>query len=150
MANRIISFGDIPEEPQGKYSLEVYNDISTSSAILREKPRIQKNINAIAVKDSLKNIFTWIPGERILLPEFGSRLYSLLYEGIIPETEEQIVAEIHRSVTEWEPRANIVEIRNIGDVDDTEDNTIHLEIVFTVNGLDDKQYVYSFVYNKVD
>ena len=150
MANRIISFGDIPEEPQGKYSLEVYKDISTSSAILREKPRIQKNINAIAVKDSLKNIFTWIPGERILLPEFGSRLYSLLYEGIIPETEEQIVAEIHRSVTEWEPRANIVEIRNIGDVDDTEDNTIHLEIVFTVNGLDDKQYVYSFVYNKVD
>jgi phage baseplate assembly protein W len=47
----------------------------------------------------LHNIFTWRPGERVLNPEFGSRLYQLLYEGIIPETEEQIVAEIRHCVS---------------------------------------------------
>ena len=94
-------------------------------------------MNANAVKGALHNIFTWIPGERILLPEFGSRLYSLLYEGITPQTEERIVAEIRHCVSEWEPRADIVEIRNISTIDDTEDNTIHIEVVFTVKGLDD-------------
>jgi len=38
------------------------------------------NVNAI--RNSLHNIFSWIPGERVLLPEFGSNLRKLLYEGI--------------------------------------------------------------------
>ena len=46
--------------------------------------KIEKSVNVKAIYNSLRNIFTWIPGERILLPEFGSRLRSLLYEGITP------------------------------------------------------------------
>ena len=131
------------------YRLDVYRDLSMESKYTTDKKYVlQRSINAIAVKKAIHNIFTWIPGERILLPEFGSRLYSLLYEGITPLTEEKIVAEIRHCVSEWEPRANIVEIRNISNIDDTEDNTIHIQVVFTINGLDDKQYEYSFVYNR--
>jgi hypothetical protein len=50
--------------------------------------KIDHLINIYAIRNSLHNIFTWRPGERVLNPEFGSRLYQLLYEGIIPETEE--------------------------------------------------------------
>ena len=108
--------------------------------------KIQKNVDVKAVQRALHNIFTWYPGERILLPEFGSRLYSLLYEGITPYTEERIATEIHRCVTEWEPRASIVDIVNVGTVDDTEDNTIHLRVLFTVAGLEDNEvYAYDFV-----
>ena len=46
--------------------------------------KVEKSLNVKAIFNSLRNIFTWIPGERILLPEFGSRLRSLLYEGITP------------------------------------------------------------------
>ena len=67
--------------------------------------KVSKSVNVQAVRNSLRNIFTWIPGERILLPEFGSKLYTLLYEGITPLNEERIVAEIRNCVTEWEPRA---------------------------------------------
>lgn len=98
--------------------------------------KISKNVDVKAVQRALHNIFTWLPGERILLPEFGSKLYTLLYEPITSFTEEQIATEIHRCVTEWEPRAQIVEITNVGTVDDTEDNTIHLRVVFRVIGLD--------------
>ena len=109
---------------------------------------IDKLINVQAIINSLHNIFTWRPGERILNPEFGSRLYTLLYEGITPETEERIASEIHSCVSEWEPRISITEIRDISTTDDTENNTIHLEVVFTIPSLTDEQYHYSFVYNR--
>jgi len=48
------------------------------------KYRLGKLVNVKAVTNSIHNIFTWTPGERILNPEFGSRLKKYLYEGIIP------------------------------------------------------------------
>lgn len=112
------------------------------------KWRISKLVNVKAVQNSLKNIFTWTPGERILNPEFGNRLKMYLYQGIIPETSEQIVNEIKHCVSEWEPRVNIVEVADVSTIDDHEDNTIHLEIRYTIPGLSDEQYTYSFYYNR--
>ena len=96
----------------------------------------------------MHNIFTWRPGERILNPEFGSRLYTLLYEAITPETEERIMAEIRHCVSEWEPRVVIIDVRDVSTIDETEDNTIHLEIIFTIPLLSDEQYAYSFSFNR--
>lgn len=110
--------------------------------------KIAKNVNLKAIFKALDNIFSWIPGERILLPEFGSRLRYLLYEGITPLTEERIAAEIRSSVSEWEPRISIADIRDMSTVSDTEDNTIHLEVVFTVPSMSDEQYAYDFSYTR--
>lgn len=95
----------IDETQNRPYSLEVYRDLSIDGKPYGSSYVVDKNVNAIAVKQAIHNIFTWMPGERILLPEFGSRLRTLLYEGITPETEERIVAEIRSIVLEWEPRA---------------------------------------------
>ena len=91
MANKIVYIGNgTSSSGSKKYSLEVYRDISMESKWSsnyyagRSTYKVQKNVNANAVKEAIKNIFTWMPGERILLPEFGSKLYSLLYEGITP------------------------------------------------------------------
>lgn len=149
MANKVFQIGKVSQDDSStEYKLEVYRDLSMESSYASNGYKVQKNVNANAVRKALHNIFTWIPGERILNPEFGSRLYALLYEGITPLTEERIVAEIRHCVSEWEPRANIVEIRNISNIDDTEDNTIHIEVVFTIKGLDDQQYAYSFTYTR--
>lgn len=72
--------------------------------------KIGKLINVEAVKNALHQIFTWIPGERILNPEFGSRLRLYLYEGITAENVERIIAEIRHCVQVWEPRINVVSI----------------------------------------
>lgn len=165
MANRVITFGGqdidflnaqpLSASNASSYAQkEVYTDISMQSSINGKSYakntvpwKIDKSINVKAVFNSLRNIFTWIPGERIILPEFGSRLRSLLYEGITPMTVEAIAAEIRGCISEWEPRVSIVEIRNVSTVDDTEDNTIHLEVVFVIPSLSDEQYTYSFSYN---
>lgn len=112
------------------------------------KWRISKLVNVKAVQNSLKNIFSWIPGERILNPEFGTKLRQYLYQGITPETSEQIMAEIRHCVSEWEPRVNIVKVIDASSVDDHEDNTIHLEIIYTIPELSDDEYNYSFYYTR--
>lgn len=120
---------------------------TTTSTSAGPQLKVARSVNVRAVRNSLRNIFTWIPGERVLLPEFGSKLHTLLYEGITPVTEERIVAEIRSCVTEWEPRATIVEIRNVSTIDDTEDNVIHIDVVFTIPSLSDEQYIYSLTYD---
>ena len=109
---------------------------------------MSKEVNVKAVFDSLNNIFTWIQGERILNPEFGSRLRYYLYEGITPENKEQIVAEIRGTCLKWEPRVNIVSVSARDNVLDAEDNTVTVDIVFTIPSLSDKQYQYSYIYDK--
>ena len=163
MANKIISFNSTNESFIGndlssvapEKQLEVFTDISMEASLnggrlADNKWKVEKNANVKAIFGSLRNIFTWTPGERILLPEFGSRLRSLLYEGITQQTEERIATEIRSCVSEWEPRVTIVEIRNVSIVDDTEDNTIHLEVVFKIPRLSDEQYTYSFSYSRTD
>ena len=56
--------------------------------------KLEKNVNAVAVKRAIHNIFAWIPGQRILNPEFGSNLRQYLYEGITDYNTEQIMSEI--------------------------------------------------------
>lgn len=112
------------------------------------KYRIEKNINVKAVQDSLHNIFTWIPGERILNPEFGSNLYRYLYAGITDFNTEQIMAEIRKCISEWEPRVQLEQVKNISTIDDTENNTVHLEIIYTIPSLSNEQYSYTYVYHK--
>ena len=153
MANKVFTFGNVPEPGSQKELplLEKYKDLSMTAKTVSTSDggsyKVAKSVNVRAVRNSLHNIFTWIPGERVLLPEFGSKLYMLLYEGITPLTEERIIAEIRQCASEWEPRANIVEIRNASTVEDTEDNVIHIEVVFTIPSLSDEQYVYSFTYD---
>lgn len=163
MANKIISFGNSGENfiqsPSSEVlssdvELEVFSDVGMQSianpenSIATSRWKVDKKLNVNAIIGSLRNIFTWIPGERILLPEFGSRLRTLLYEGITPQTEEKIVAEIRHCASKWEPRVQIVEVRDVSTVSDTEDNTIHLEVVFTIPGLSEEQYTYSFSYSR--
>lgn len=79
----------------------VYHDNKLVSAKQQQK-KVQFSG---AVQNALKNIFTWVPGERIINPEFGSNIRKLLYEQITSVTEERIASEIKRSVSRWEPRA---------------------------------------------
>lgn len=110
--------------------------------LLKARYRIDKKVDVRAVQGSIHNIFTWIPGERILNPEFGSNLRKLLYEGITQFNVEQIMAEIRHCVSTWEPRVQITRVVNIGTSEDTEDNVVHIDVQYTIPGLTQNQ-VYS-------
>lgn len=110
--------------------------------------RMAKLVNVNAVKNSVRQIFTWIPGERIINPEFGSFLRKYLYEPITDENQERIAAEIRQCVLRWEPRVTVTRVAKVTDVDDVENNTVRLDIHYTIKGLDGQQFVYRYEYSR--
>ena len=148
MGNKVINLGNQTKVSQE--NLEVYRDVSMISDKVNGKFKISKDVNVKAVFNSLHNIFTWIPGENILLPDFGSRLRKMLYEQITDYNVEQIVAEIRGVVLKYEPRVNIIKVVNVSDINDTENNTVRLDIIFTIPSLSNEQYNYSYIYKRTD
>jgi phage baseplate assembly protein W len=60
-----------------------------------------------AIKNSLRNIFTTIPGEKILNPEFGMDLRKYLFEPATIEVAERIRSEIYIQIGKFEPRVKL-------------------------------------------
>ena len=148
MGNKVINLGN--QSNVSRENLEVYRDVSMISDKVNGNFKISKDVNVKAVFNSLHNIFTWMPGENILFPDFGSRLRKMLYEQITDYNVEQIVAEIRGVVLKYEPRVNIIKVVNVSDINDTENNTVRLDIIFTIPSLSNEQYNYSYIYKRTD
>jgi len=114
----------------------------------KSKYKIAKSVNVKAIMNSLNNIFSWLPGQRVINPEFGSKLQYYLYEGITEENVEKIMSEIRYSVSKWEPRVSIEKVIDVSTVEDTEDNVVKLDIIFMIPSISKEQYTYSYIYNK--
>lgn len=141
MANKVITIGGGYVSPV-EVDKEIFKDISLESSYNKNFNtfKVERNVNVDAVRNAVRNIFTWLPGERILDPEFGNTVIRHLYNGINTYNSEQIVAEINRLVEKYEPRAEIDSIINENRVQDTENNTIELKIVWHVRGFSNQKF----------
>ena len=87
-----------------------------------------KNENAIA--RSVRNIVMTVPGEKFFDPDFGSRVSKLLFENVDDITASQIQEEIEYSISNYEPRVNLVNVVVIADNDNASfDATITYDII---------------------
>lgn len=69
---------------------------------------VDNNIDAI--KNSLRNIFNTRKGQKILTPEFGSSLEQYLFEPVNNIYARLIADEILSSITQFEPRIEVLKI----------------------------------------
>lgn len=139
MASKILNL-QLQKQNSNSVALDTYIDVSMTASTINNKLAIGKNSDVSAVKNSIRNIFTWIKGERILDPEFGTEISKLLYEPINTYNNEKIVSEIKSAVAKYEPRAEIDKIIAENVLDNTENNTIELEIIWHVTGLPLEKY----------
>lgn len=130
----------LKKQSSNSVALDTYIDVSMTATTINNKLAIGKNSDVSAVKNSIRNIFIWIKGERILDPEFGTEISKLLYEPINTYNNEKIVSEIKSAVAKYEPRAEIDKIIAENVLDNTENNTIELEIIWHVTGLPLEKY----------
>lgn len=115
---------------------------------LSQKPvhRVARSVNVKAVQNAIENIFNFFPGERVLYPDFGSRLKMHLYNGITSFNIEQIVAEIYSNVEQFDERVVIDDIQAVYDEQDFDDNTVTLRITYHIDGLSAEHYTYDYSY----
>ena len=87
-----------------------------------------KNENAIS--RSLKNIVFTIPGEKFFNPNFGSQLYTVLFENLDDISALKIKDEIRQSIINFEPRVDLIDVKVSPNFDNNEfDVTIIYEII---------------------
>ena len=95
---RDIGTDNIREYKDSKTGQQKINDMDTS------------NYDETAIKQSLRNLFSFRPGEQILQPEFGNELYRYLYEPVMEFTTDKIIRALKQMIEKWEPRIQITDI----------------------------------------
>ena len=86
--------------------------------------------NANEISRSVRNIVMTYPGEKFFQPDFGSRVSKLLFENVDDITASQIQEEIEYSISNYEPRVNLVNVVVIADNDNASfDATITYDII---------------------
>jgi len=133
-----ITFSNLPKSiNQGTpyYYADLHMDLEDSYTIknnFNQIPEINDfkldyDINAIA--NSLRNLFTTTPGEKILNPEYGLDLRRFLFEPATVEIANLIRREIYAQVSTFEPRVKLTSV-NITILEDVNeyDITIYMDI----------------------
>ena len=153
MANKIISIGGERFVRPQKDPEATYLDISMKSVPWRntrgeQVKKVEKLTDTLAVRNSVHNIFTWIPGQRILNPEFGNKIREYLYEGMTNFTSDQVIAEIRKAIEIWEPRVEIDDITRSDTVEENEQNEIDIVVAYHVRGFPDKKYTEPIIFGR--
>ena len=67
------------------------------------------------VGSNIKNLLLTAKGERVMQPDFGSRLRELLFEQYTEDLSSRIQSEIQEAISTWLPYINIEEVNTLTD-----------------------------------
>lgn len=68
----------------------------------------------IDIENSIKDILLTPLGSRVMLPEYGSRIYELIDRRVDDEFRADLACFVIEAVEKWEKRVKIDEVRLIG------------------------------------
>jgi len=129
----------MPVTVRRKPSDVVWSDID-HRWITDSKGNVKLVNNVDSVITSMDNIMSTYLGERVMLPEFASRMRSLMFEPINEDTMGFLANEVKRVVEAWDDRVKIMAISTTADPDRS---IVSLDIEFAV-----KRFQGVFTYTK--
>lgn len=89
------------------------------------------------IERSMRIILLTAPGERVMRPLFGCRIWDLLFEPITPNLMGQIIEVVREALAQWEPR---VDIDDVDPSPEGRDNgLINVNITYTVRTTNDRR-----------
>jgi hypothetical protein len=95
------------------------------------------------IESSIRMILTTAPGERLMRPAFGCRIWELLFEPINANTLGLMGEAVREAIGRWEPRVNLDDVR----LDPTGQHAgeVLIEIDYTIRTTNDRRnLVYPF------
>ena len=108
---------------------EYFSDFLSDFGVDIVKKDLSRAINEDAVKQSIRNLLLTNRGDRFFNNTVGSDLRGLLFENASPALEQVVGEYIRKTIENYEPRAEIVDIRVSTELDD---NLIIAAIVFRI------------------
>jgi len=92
---------------------------------------------------SMAVVLATAPGERVMRPEFGCRIWDLLFEPITPNLLGLMAQAVREALTQWEPRVTIEQVDPAPDPNDP--GLVSIWIIYRVRATNDRRnLVYPF------
>jgi phage baseplate assembly protein W len=92
---------------------------------------------------SIQIVLITAPGERVMRPQFGCRIWELLFEPVTPNLLGLIAHAVRQAVAQWEPRVDVEAVTPEVDVNDSA--LVHVHIAYKVRATNDRRnLVYPF------
>jgi phage baseplate assembly protein W len=92
---------------------------------------------------SIRMVLLTAPGERLGRPDFGCRIWDLLFEPVTASLLSLVAEAVRDSLTRWEPRIAVEDVRPAVDPDDSA--LIRITISYRVRATDERRnLVYPF------
>jgi phage baseplate assembly protein W len=92
---------------------------------------------------SIRVVLLTAPGERLMRPEFGCRIWELLFEPVTPNLLGLVAEAVRDALAQWEPRIVVENVQPTTDPDDSA--LVRVNIEYRVRATNDRRnLVYPF------
>ncbi|HLS64417.1 MAG TPA: GPW/gp25 family protein [Ruania sp.] len=93
--------------------------------------------------DAIRLVLMTAPGERLMRPQFGCRVWDLLFEPVNANLLGLIAEAVRDALAQWEPRIEVEDVRPVQDDDDAA--LVQITITYRVKATNDRRnLVYPF------
>ncbi|MEO6885183.1 MAG: GPW/gp25 family protein [Jatrophihabitantaceae bacterium] len=92
---------------------------------------------------SMRIVLLTAPGERVMRPQFGCKIWDLLFEPITPNLLGLIAEAVRDALAQWEPRVEVEQV--LPSPDENDDGLVRVQVVYRVRATNDRRnLVYPF------
>ncbi|MBI1298426.1 baseplate protein [bacterium] len=95
---------------------------------------------ASEIEESIRIILETAPGERVMRPEFGCRVWELLFDPRNAATEAAAIEYVAGALKLWEPRIDVVSVNMINDPN-YDDSVMLVEIQYRIKRTHDERSI---------
>lgn len=92
---------------------------------------------------SIRMVLLTAPGERLMRPQFGCRIWDLLFEPVNANLLGLISQAVREALAQWEPRVDVEDVRPLQD--ETDSSLVRIAITYRIQATNDRRnLVYPF------
>lgn len=109
----------------------LYSDLRKDMLLSPVNSDVSRYTDEDSVKESIKNLLLTDTGERLFNPSLGSNIRRMLFENILyPETRYIIKESIGTTITNFEPRCNLISV-DVSDISNDQ-NSVIVTVMFSI------------------
>ena len=129
--NREYLYKDLHLDFTPVYGRSPFGAYTQNNELLRDQEIVDivADYDLGAIRNSIYNLFTTIPGQKILNPFFGINLMQYVFESCDEDTANIIGNEVVRGVTTFEPRITLQKVQVAAD---PENQQYLITIIYTI------------------
>lgn len=95
------------------------------------------------IDDAIRVVLLTAPGERVMRPQFGCRIWDLLFEPVTENLLGLVAQAVRDALAQWEPRIAVEDV--VPTQDDDEPGLVRVSIAYRVRATNDRRnLVYPF------